>query len=62
MDYSNLYEDLKAADVEFWADLLPEQLANAFDITKHGDLIRWQTQLEDLPKICRSFVIFPSIR
>lgn len=50
-DYSNLYENLKAANVEFWANLLPEQLKNAFDITKHGDLIRWQNQLNDLPKI-----------
>ncbi len=54
-DYSNLYEDLKTADVEFWADLLPEQLASAFDTTKHGDLIRWQTQLENLPNISPSF-------
>jgi tRNA (mo5U34)-methyltransferase len=55
MDYSNLYQDLKAADVEFWADLLPEQLANAFDTTKHGDLIRWQNQLENLPKVSPQF-------
>lgn len=55
MDYSNLYQDLKAAEVEFWADLLPQQLANAFDTTKHGDLIRWQNQLEDLPKISPQF-------
>lgn len=55
MDYSNLYKDLKAADVEFWANLLPEQIANAFDTTKHGDLIRWQNQLEDLPKILPQF-------
>lgn len=56
MDYSNLYEDLKAANVEFWGDLLPEQLANAFDTTKHGDLIRWQNQLENLPKISPLFL------
>lgn len=56
MDYSNLYEDLKAANVEFWADLLPEQLANAFDTTKHGDLIRWQNQRENLPKILPLFL------
>jgi tRNA (mo5U34)-methyltransferase len=55
MDYSNLYQDLKAADVEFWADLLPAQIANAFDTTKHGDLSRWQNQLDDLPKITPQF-------
>ena len=51
MDYSNLYKDLKVADVGFWAEKLSEQLVTAFDITKHGDLIRWQNQLDDLPKI-----------
>ncbi|MEI6744357.1 MAG: tRNA 5-methoxyuridine(34)/uridine 5-oxyacetic acid(34) synthase CmoB [Methylococcaceae bacterium] len=56
MDYSNLYEDLKASNVEFWGDLLPEQLANAFDTTKHGDLIRWQNQRENLPKILPLFL------
>lgn len=55
MTYSNLYQDLKAADVEFWAELLPEQLANAFDTTKHGDLIRWQNQLKDLPEMMPKF-------
>lgn len=55
MDYSNLYKDLKAADVLFWAEQLPQQLTNAFDVTKHGDLIRWQNQLNDLPKILPQF-------
>lgn len=55
MDYSNLYNDLKTADVEFWAKQLPEQLANAFDVAKHGDLLRWQNQLENLPKIKPQF-------
>lgn len=54
-DYSSLYNDLNAAGVEFWAKLLPEQLANAFDISKHGDLIRWQNQIENLPKIVPQF-------
>ncbi len=55
MPYSDLYEDLNAAKVEFWAEKLPAQLADAFDISKHGDLIRWQNQLEDLPKITPQF-------
>jgi len=51
MPYSDLYKTLKEANVEFWAEQLPQQIANAFDTTKHGDLIRWQNQIDDLPKI-----------
>lgn len=54
-DYSNLYNALNAENVEFWADLLPEQLETAFDETKHGDLIRWKNQLNDLPRISPQF-------
>ena len=55
MPYSDLYNDLNAAKVDFWAEQLPQQIADAFDTTKHGDLIRWQNQLEDLPKISPLF-------
>ncbi len=51
MPYSALYHALKEAHAEDWAEQLPPQIAEAFDTTKHGDLSRWQTQLEQLPKI-----------
>jgi tRNA (mo5U34)-methyltransferase len=51
MPYSDLYRALRESNVESWANQLPAQIADAFDTTKHGDLIRWQNQLEDLPKI-----------
>jgi tRNA (mo5U34)-methyltransferase len=54
-DYSNLYQFLKAENVEFWADLLPSQIADAFDVTKHGDLIHWQADFEQLPNITAQF-------
>ena len=55
MPYSNLYRALREANIESWASQLPAQIADAFDITKHGDLIRWQAQLENLPKIVPQF-------
>ena len=55
MPYSDLYRALREANVESWANQLPAQIADAFDTEKHGDLIRWQNQLEDLPKISPQF-------
>lgn len=55
MPYSNLYRALRKANIESWASQLPAQIADAFDTTKHGDLIRWQAQLENLPKIAPQF-------
>ena len=55
MPYSNLYRALREANIESWSSQLPAQIADAFDITKHGDLIRWQAQLENLPKIAPQF-------
>jgi tRNA (mo5U34)-methyltransferase len=55
MPYSDLYKILKEANVAFWAEQLPQQIADAFDTTKHGDLIRWKNQLDDLPKISPQF-------
>ena len=55
MPYSDLYRALREANVESWANQLPAQIADAFDTMKHGDLIRWQTQLEQLPKLSPQF-------
>ncbi len=55
MPYSDLYRAVREANVESWANQLPAQIADAFDTMKHGDLIRWQTQLEQLPKLSPQF-------
>ena len=55
MPYSDLYQALKDANVEFWANQLPPQFANAFDTTKHGELARWQNQFAQLPNISANF-------
>lgn len=39
-----------------WLDGLPDKLASVLDITKHGDLKRWQSVLDQLPLIEPSFV------
>lgn len=51
MPYSDLYAALQEADAKDWAEHLPQQLASAFDTSKHGDLLKWQTQLEQLPPL-----------
>jgi tRNA (mo5U34)-methyltransferase len=48
MDYQPLYETLRAAKADAWVELLPQQLAKAFDTTKHGHLEAWQNLIEQL--------------
>ena len=47
----NVLKELGADD---WASKLPEQLAKAFALEGHGDLLRWQKVVEDLPKLLPS--------
>jgi len=51
MPYSKLYNALYEANVHDWAQQLPKQIHEAFDTKKHGDLLKWQTQLAQLPNI-----------
>ncbi len=51
IDYQQLYNNLLDAKADAWVKLLPQQLANAFDSTRHGNLKQWQTVVECLPKI-----------
>jgi tRNA (mo5U34)-methyltransferase len=54
IDYRNLYAALLAAKADAWVELLPMQLANAFDPVIHGDLQRWQAQIESVPELAAS--------
>jgi tRNA (mo5U34)-methyltransferase len=50
-DYQDLYDTLLEAKADAWLELLPTQLAQAFDAAKHGDLITWQTLINQLPQV-----------
>jgi tRNA (mo5U34)-methyltransferase len=50
IDYQPLYQRLTAAGATRWAELLPDQLQQAFDVSMHGDLPRWLQTLEQLPE------------
>jgi tRNA (mo5U34)-methyltransferase len=51
IDYKPLYDTLLDAKADAWVRLLPQQLASAFDLTRHGNLAQWQTLVELLPKL-----------
>ena len=51
IDYQPLYNNLLDAKANAWVKILPQQLATALDITRHGNLVQWQTVIECLPKL-----------
>ncbi len=51
IDYQPLYNNLLDAKADAWAKVLPQQLATAFDLTRHGNLEQWQSVIECLPKL-----------
>jgi tRNA (mo5U34)-methyltransferase len=51
IDYQPLYNILLDAKADAWVKLLPQQLAGAFDLTRHGNLAQWQSVIEYLPKL-----------
>lgn len=51
MDYQPLYDALIEAKAETWAKLLPQQLEQAFELNKHGDLAQWQALLAAVPQL-----------
>ncbi len=50
-EYQDLYDTLLEVKADAWLELLPAQLAEAFDAAKHGDLTTWQTIIEQLPEV-----------
>lgn len=51
MDYQPLYDALIEAKAETWVKLLPQQLEQAFELSKHGDLAQWQALLGAVPQL-----------
>ena len=48
-DYQTLYNRLREAKADVWVDRLPQQLAQAFDVSKHGDLANWLDLIAAIP-------------
>lgn len=49
IDYQPLYDALIDAKAEAWVRLLPQQLEQGFDPTKHGNLAEWQALVDSVP-------------
>lgn len=51
-DYQPLFRELVNANAkaDAWAQALPQQLAAAFDHSKHGDLAKWQAVIDAIPE------------
>jgi tRNA (mo5U34)-methyltransferase len=47
-DYAPLYQALNEAKAGQWVDLLPQQIADGFDISTHGTSAKWQNIIENL--------------
>lgn len=54
IDYQRLYAALLEAKADAWVEQLPRQLVSAFDSVIHGDLVRWQAQIDSLPELTAS--------
>ncbi len=51
IDYQPLYNALIDAKAETWAKLLPQQLKRGFELSKQGDLARWQALVDSVPEL-----------
>ncbi|WP_262965254.1 tRNA 5-methoxyuridine(34)/uridine 5-oxyacetic acid(34) synthase CmoB [Methylobacter psychrophilus] len=51
IDYQPLYNILLDAKADAWANLLPGQIASAFNTNKHGTLSQWQSAIKNLPEL-----------
>ncbi|MGZ5008258.1 MAG: tRNA 5-methoxyuridine(34)/uridine 5-oxyacetic acid(34) synthase CmoB [Methylobacter sp.] len=49
IDYQLLYNALTDAKAEAWATILPQQLEQGFDQSKHGNLAQWQALVDSVP-------------
>jgi len=48
IDYQPLYNALLEAKADTWVKLLSQQLASAFDVTRHGNLEQWLTVIKSV--------------
>ncbi|MCX7086210.1 MAG: tRNA 5-methoxyuridine(34)/uridine 5-oxyacetic acid(34) synthase CmoB [Methylococcales bacterium] len=51
IDYSPLYNALTDVKADAWVSILPKQLSDAFDVTKHGTLSAWQAVIENIAQL-----------
>jgi len=51
MDYQPLIERWRKGELERWAQLLEQQVANGLCQERYGDLARWLQALQDLPPV-----------
>ena len=58
IDYQPLYQALKSAKADVWADRLPQQISAALDTNRHGDLASWLQLIENLPDCSTKHHIF----
>ncbi|MEY3220483.1 MAG: hypothetical protein RIT27_1840 [Pseudomonadota bacterium] len=49
MDYTLFYQQLAQTPAATWLNTLPQQIADAFNPSKHGDLNKWLNLLQNLP-------------
>ena len=55
IDFKPLFQALSAIGANTWAKILPAQLKQALDPSKHGDLARWQTLIQCLPSFDKPY-------
>jgi tRNA (mo5U34)-methyltransferase len=51
IDYQPLYNTLLAVDADAWVRILPQQLAYAFNSTRHGTMEQWLNLVECVPEL-----------
>lgn len=54
MEYRVLLQALEQAGADEWVKILPDQLRQAFAFETHGDLLRWQQAVQDMPELLAS--------
>jgi tRNA (mo5U34)-methyltransferase len=55
IDYQPLYNALLAANADAWVRLLPQQLAYAFDSTRHGTMEQWRNLIDCVPELTATY-------
>lgn len=51
MNYQSLFEELKEGPLEVWLETLEQEIDEGLSHKRHGDLVRWQQALKELPEI-----------
>lgn len=54
MNYQPLYDALSAVKADVWAAILTDQLAKAFDQSRHGSLAQWRMLIDSTPNLVTS--------